>query len=483
MKSHKYIFPFVVVLTLVSSCKKDFLEVDDNSFINRQSYVKDLKSMEEFLNGNYNMLHRVFYYGLNLVYPDLIADNIKPIVGGTFFVNHYSWTQQAELRAEDQPSAASLAMNASWTTGYRIIRACSFIIEDVDKYRDQNPAKADGIKAQAYALRALVHFQLVNIFAQAYNYSGDGSHPGIPFVTSSNISDAVVRNSVNEVYNGVINDLNAAISLYKPELVSTLYMNSYAAKALLARVYLFKGDYNGAKTLAREVGTVVPIMKNNGAVKMYPDSLFRKGETEALFQLPPSASGVAGSTYNTLFEGVFLSGSQQKFLATSDIATILKETTQDVRNSWVTQSGSNWNISKFPANVVPGFSLSAGSYYQTLLRSSEMYLTAAESYANLNNEDSARYYLDEVRKRANPAAILTSATGPALLDSIYKERRKELSFEGLRMFDLLRWKKGVNRTDAPNQAAKILSYPNNKAIAPLPIPDVNLMGFSQNLDY
>jgi starch-binding outer membrane protein, SusD/RagB family len=112
-----------------------------------------------------------------------------------------------------------------------------------------------------------------------------------------------------------------------------------------------------------------------------------------------------------------------------------------------------------------------------------MYLTAAESYAHLSNTDSARYYLDAIRIRANSSAASSMATGPALLDSIYKERRKELAFEGTRMFDLLRWKKGVNRPDETNPAFKTLSYPNNKAIAPVPTVDVEVSGMSQNPGY
>jgi hypothetical protein len=70
-----------------------------------------------------------------------------------------------------------------------------------------------------------------------------------------------------------------------------------------------------------------------------------------------------------------------------------------------------------------------------------------------------------------------------LLDLIYKERRKELAFESLRMYDLQRWKKGVNRIDVMAGSPANLPYPSNKAIAPIPLSDVKLAGLTQNQDY
>ncbi|WP_315816497.1 RagB/SusD family nutrient uptake outer membrane protein [Paraflavitalea speifideaquila] len=72
-------------------------------------------------------------------------------------------------------------------------------------------------------------------------------------------------------------------------------------------------------------------------------------------------------------------------------------------------------------------------YYPPIIRSSEMYLTAAEASAKINDDNTAKFYLNAIRKRADPTIADITATGNALIDSIYKERRKELCFEGFRM--------------------------------------------------
>ena len=104
-------------------------------------------------------------------------------------------------------------MNGSWKTGYLIIRACNFVIEDIGKYRHENPEKADDLKGQVYAIRAMVHFKLVNIFAQCYNFSSDASHPGVPYITTSDISKHFSRQTVAEVYDAIIADLDRSIEL------------------------------------------------------------------------------------------------------------------------------------------------------------------------------------------------------------------------------------------------------------------------------
>jgi hypothetical protein len=112
-----------------------------------------------------------------------------------------------------------------------------------------------------------------------------------------------------------------------------------------------------------------------------------------------------------------------------------------------------------------------------------MFLTASECYAKLGDEDLAREYLDKVRKRADPATAVTNLSGTLLVDAIYRERRIELAFEGGRMENLLRTKQSVLRSDSNDPSATMLSYPSNKAIAPIPLSDVMLNHLKQNDDY
>lgn len=476
----------IAIISLLSACKKEFLEVPTKSVVFRQAYVTDLLTTGDYLNGAYIELARLINNsGLN--YPEIIADNIKPMTGSNNFIACYSWAQHADDSQPGAITAGSMNANGFWIGGNRIAQECSFVIEKADTYKDENPENADNIKGQAYALRALVYSMMVNIFAQTYSFTPDASHPGTPYFTHYDWTKPATRLSVRENYELIISDLNAAIQFLPAVQVTPTgftysLFSKMAAKALLARVYLFKGDWLAAKNLASEVSTAVPIM--TGAAN-YPSKLFTNNETEALFQLPPSspAAKESAGTYFTGFSAAWYSGVNYSLVATADIASLLRENPADVRRAWLKDSTLNRiNIKKFPVNVIPGFTNPIQSYFQTLIRSSEMYLTAAEAYAQLQNRDSAVYYLDAIRKRAWSAAPSTTATGTALLDSIYKERRKELAFEGLRMYDIQRWKQDVNRSDVPANI-RTLPYGSDNAIAPIPISDVLQVGMPQNKGY
>jgi len=470
----------LALLLLVLSCKKDFLDVHDNSYVYRQSYVNSLKTMGEFLNGIYQMNgESIEVYSIS-AYPEVISDNIKPVnVLQGDLVSHYAWSQKADATDRSDRPGRSTTMNGFWKVGYRVIHACSFVLEDVDKYRKDNAILADDIKGQAYALRAYIHFKLLSVFAQAYQFSLNGDHPGIPYIKTSDISKSYSRQNVNEVYEAMIADLKMAISLLPQNVPDTRQMNILAAKGLLARIYLAKGDYINAQQIASEVIAKVPLLTiGNG----YPTDVFKFkpiSNTETLFQSTPSASFPN-------FLGRVLRSPLQLY-ATGDIASILISNSNDIRSSWVTQSAGGWLLTKFPVGVAPEVTIPAsaqsGAYYSPVIRSSELFLTVAECAYQLGDQDMAKEYLNKIRTRANPGASLITETGEELLNRIYEERRKELCFEGLRMGDLQRWKIGVHRIEAPVATAKDLPYGSDKAIAPIPPQDVELMGIPQNKGY
>ncbi|WP_316789318.1 RagB/SusD family nutrient uptake outer membrane protein [Pedobacter frigoris] len=462
---------FIVTICLfIVSCGKDFLNVPVASTIIKQDYVKDLQTNQEFLNGIYYTLSTQLG-SPSALYADIVADNINPSAGFSVeqvqYLTHYNWQQNAD----DKTSSFSNMNHLSYSL-YGVIASLNFSIESSIKFRSENAEKADLIRGQALTLRALSYSYLLNFFAQPYSYTADASHLGVAIQISDDWRVLPKqRSTVKEVYDYIIKDLNAAILLMPPIKGSTLFVNKYAAAGLLSRVLLAKGDYSNARKYARMVAEVMPLMTVN-----YPSKLFTLQETEAIFQIPQNERSPI------LFASFYLR-TNVLYRPSADMVSLLNESATDLRASWVTKVGNDWTVTKFPQSANSKITIPSVSYYPTILRSSEMYLIAAESYAQLNNTDSARFYLDAIRKRADATAIGTTASGNVLLEAIYKERRKELAFEGHRMFDLLRWKKGVIRTNPLNVQYTELPYPSNMAIAPIPLKDVQLAGMEQNPGY
>jgi hypothetical protein len=475
MKKYNVLIVVTLIVVLLSSCKKGYLEVKDSSTLNRQSYVKNLSTMQEYMKGIYLMLSTKYELSFYTAYPALISDELKISSNGVPLSIHNNWSQLADANT----AGLETSMNTLWLDYYQIIRACNFVIEDIDKYASENTAKANGIKGEAYAIRALLHLKLLNIFAQHYTFTADGSHPGVPYITTSDISKPYSRQTVAEVYRNMIADLESAISLMPAKISDCRYMSGTSAHALLARIYLNKEDFIKAKTLAIELINQHPLMSINSG---YPADMFklkeRPEQTEVLFQITPyNQDGLASE-----FLGIYLE--YEYFLSTSDVATLIKENVNDIRRNWVDNSSGIWKVKKFPSGVAGGTAYDPSiDYYVPVIRSSELFLIAAEACAKTNDEVRARVYLNAIQKRADPSIIDITVGGQALLNLIYKERRKELCFEGFRMWDLQRWKQGVHRADVFLGYQTDLSYPSDKAIAPIPGQDVNLMGLQQNSGY
>lgn len=81
-----------------------------------------------------------------------------------------------------------------------------------------------------------------------------------------------------------------------------------------------------------------------------------------------------------------------------------------------------------------------------VIRISEMYLIAAEAYAKLNKvTEGAKYLNDHMKKRINGFTDVTYANADDLMEEIRNERTREFIGEGMRLFDLKRWKMGIKR--------------------------------------
>lgn len=453
---------------IIPACKKSFLDVPVTQQKIAEDYVVDLATADELLNGILFLVARDAYKSDNVTYADVASDNAKPL--GSTLSAHYNWSQVASDNDNTETN-----VNGLWVGSYNAIKSCNLLIEKVNLFQDEDINKANSIKGQALVMRALLHHNLVNTFAQPYNFSNDGSHSGIPYLTEYKQDAKVERVSVNTVYSNIINDLTKGIELIPATVVSKSSITRDAARSLLSRVLLFKKDYAGALKLAVEVCATVPLMP----AADYPVKLYTASDNESIFWLTPSKTN---SGY-TDFQGYNFSRTD-RFSATTDLVTAIKERPNDSRNKWFTLTSGFWQVKKFPKSVVAGaFSFPEWSYYQTVIRSSELFLTAAECFVQTGNNDSAKVYLDKIRKRADPSAPVSVATGTALLDSIYKERRKELCFENLRMYDLLRTGKSIQRIDVVSPSPTTLPYPNDKAIAPIPLLDVKTYPLSQNPSY
>ena len=115
---------------------------------------------------------------------------------------------------------------------------------------DVSGNNVDAIKAEAYAIRALMYFKLVNCYARPYTDNPDDL--GVPLVLHYDPNAKPTRNTVKEVYEQIISDYKKAFST-APGYTSSVTLSKYAIEGLLAKAYLYMGDNTNAKKSAVDV--------------------------------------------------------------------------------------------------------------------------------------------------------------------------------------------------------------------------------------
>jgi hypothetical protein len=113
--------------------------------------------------------------------------------------------------------------------------------------------KANQLKAEAYIIRAYMHYLLVNLYAKAYNPATAAKDGGIPYVKEDNLLTVPnLKSTVAEVYANIVSDINTALALNSlPSVpVNNMRVGLGFAYGVQAEVLLSMRNYTGALAAA-----------------------------------------------------------------------------------------------------------------------------------------------------------------------------------------------------------------------------------------
>jgi hypothetical protein len=445
LKKYKILLLVVGMVSIVS-CKKEFLELTPPTSLPPDIALATEADLNLALRGAYAGLRATDLFGRTVpVIGDVMADNAYQSSQNTnryTAFNGYTFT----------PNDANVT--GLWGLAYTaILRANNIINSDVAS----NP-NVDQYKGEAYAIRALSYFTLVRYFARPY--TDDPSGPGVPIITVFDPELKPGRNTVQEVYDLIIDDLSQAYNLMT-KFTNSSQFSKYAARGLQAKAYLTMGDKANALTAALDVinnsGFTVVSAANHQAYWTNP--AIRTDKVETLFEV--SSDAVGNNQFDAL-SYLYSQGGNYGDLLHSDSLYSLFTATDVRRTLYPTGTRPAGNpvvfVEKYPAIL--------GDRSDTkVLRLSEMYLIAAEASLPGNEADALMYvnYITS-RRSANPIA----SSGTQLFEDIITERRKELAFEGDRYMDLQRLMRDVVRNDDYPALALLIEYSNHRRILPIP---------------
>lgn len=319
-----------------------------------------------------------------------------------------------------------------WLPTYSIIFTINSAIEGLSGENSLSANVKKQLLGEAKFLRALHCFYLVNLY---------GDVP-LPVSTDYKVNSILARSPIEDVYNLIIADLKEAEDLLSDDFVGVdavsttterVTPNKWAAKALLARTYLYKKDYTNAIALATEV------INNNTLFELVDlNSAFLMNNREAIWQLQPVNLG-----WNTEDGHLFvipetgLSDSYPVYL--SDLLLNSFEVGDERRKQWVDSVTVDGVVYHYPSKYKSANLDDPITEYENVFRLAEMYLVRSEANANVNDISSAIRDLNVIRNRASLGNYSGMENQTSIIAAILHEKRIEFFSEwGHRWLDLKR---------------------------------------------
>ncbi|RYD87898.1 MAG: RagB/SusD family nutrient uptake outer membrane protein, partial [Sphingobacteriales bacterium] len=274
-------------------------------------------------------------------------------------------------------------------------------------------------------------------------------------------SNYVARSSVKQVYDQVIADLTDAVN--KMPESNGFFANKYAASAILARVYLQKGDYANAANAATDVISADAYELNEDYADEFPNpgQVHVDDTPEDIFaiQITTQTGAYDGNTasyLNTNWMNAFYASADNAGRGEIIIKDSFLESFEegDERLTLFNPDGDGFlRVDKFN-NVF-------GNVH--IIRLAELYLIRAEANLRISGSssigDTPLNDVNMIRDRANlePLAVVT-------INNVLTERLHELAFEGgFFLHDARRNKQNINN----------LPYNSPKLVFPIPLREIN----------
>ncbi len=488
LRYSKYSVLFIALLFIVPSCKEDYLEKVPLSGPSSSSFYTNQDELMLGLMGCYKALN--FESKAQRPWP-VIMDVVTDI----------EWNRSAgDLQDIGMGSHASNngAILTCWREFYQAINRCNFLLDNIDNLKATIPATVySQSKAEARFIRAISYHYLVELFG------------GVPLVTKMlALEDAQIPKSPKkDVVDFIIKELTeAAPDLPVNYSGNTGRATKGAALGFKARAALYNERWDVAAAAAKEVMD----LKYHTLYPNFADLFLFAGEkaTEHMFALQYQKGVIIQATPNFLTSRMAGGVSNEippqtmidQYQATDGLS-IDKSPLYDPKKPFVNRDprltytisvpGSRlfniqfevhpdslqvWNYNFTPARRVANtdatnaFATYSGYLYKkycdiidmpddqqselnhSLMRYAEVLLIYAEAKIELNQLDASAYdAINQVRRRPTVLmpVITTGKTQAEMRYIVRQERNYELAMEGLRLFDIRRWKTAERLMNKP----------------------------------
>lgn len=466
----KNIYILFFASTLLFSCKKQLTE--EPKSIAAETFYNTGPEVEAAVNAIYLPIRNQNCLGG--LYPAQLETYGDYLYGrGSYLsLNDYAGLDNTNITRTGQ----------MWDLFYRSIRNANLVIANAPKGTAISAADIVRYTAEARFMRAFIYFQMVRNWG------------GLPLRTEENMTvENIKRSTVAEVYQLIIDDLTKAETDLPDNVSQPGRPSKWAAKSMLADVYLQLERYTDAMNKSNEViaankYSLVPASTANDFDKIFgPDVVTT---SEEIFYIKFSRSGVQQGWFYVMFghhPGSKLHGGGGFFAHYTDTVqnSVIKNwDIKDLRKSFNLYSfniglGATSVLFRKFKDPVASTPYSAANDYP-FYKYSDILLLYAEAACRANNNPTALAMerLNMVHRRAygfNPMApstvdfIIPNYNAQTFLDLVVKERGYETMYEAKRWLDLKR----LPKLKQIIQSAKGKTVADKHLLWPIPLSELN----------
>ena len=419
-------------LLFFTSCKKYLEEIPDDALASQNAIV-DVSTARAAIIGAYDGVQG--YYAGN--YPTLgtmPADNV--VFNGT--LSQYLQLDQNAIPADNVTTVAT------YQGIYKTINTVNSVIADVPGLNDPllSEAEKNKILGEAYFIRALGYFDL--------GRGWGGVQLQLQPTTDLSSAKGIKRSTLSQIYDQVLADLIQAETLLPDDATTRNRAQKSTARALRARLHLYRGEWASAEKYATQVILNTKYRLTPAYAGFFTAPFL---STESIFELTFSPNDK-----NSFWNLWYPSSAGGQFTLKPSATFVSK----------VTDPSIGGGRKALIAGTSPD---SYGVLYNTtssstdpsyVIRLAEMYLIRAEARAQLDDYTGALEDLNVIRSRAG-VPDFSSLSKVDILKAIEDENSIEFAFEAHRWFDLVRTRR----------AGEVLGITNqNYWLFPIPLSDV-----------
>ncbi len=428
------------------------LDTENSTAVDPDVAQENIEGIEAILTSVYNRLQSSARYGREITLaPDVLADNTDqhPITSG---------------RYDGQAVNSQGSHITFWNTAYLTINETNYVIEGADNTEGVAQEVRDRLKGEALFQRGYAYFDLGRTYGYEPGREVNGWDQAAIIRTdpTRDVTDADLRSRSSnvDVYNQAREDLEDALTLLEGNDRGVYFSNYAAANALLARLHLYLENWDQAITYADEAisASGLTLLDNEEDIT---SAFYEVPNPESILELSidPVEESLGSNT------GLCPYTNPKHWFDVIPSENLLDVyDTEDYRNNWFATANDG-----FPYTLKWDCSTGPFDDNVPLIRLPEMYLIQAEAHAELDQLTLALDALEEVQSARGLTVPFVSTDKDAIIDEVMVERRRELSFEGHRWYDLKR-----RAMDIPKQVgAQPVPYDDFRILSVLPQSEVD----------